>query len=186
MPPRAPACSSRSLLPRRRARVRGWDSPRCTESSANTAATSRCTVSSAPARRSRSTCHAPRRPPSLDGSSGPRKRAAAVKRFSWSRTRPRSGTRSEEHTSELQSPDQPSFPTRRSSDLLGLATVYGIVRQHGGHIALYSELGTGTTFKIYLPRAEASAEPGRVKRPAETRGGSETILLVEDEAPVRD
>src|SRR5438034_702866 len=68
-----------------------------------------------------------------------------------------------------------------------LATVYGIVRQHGGHIALYSEVGRGTTFKIYLPRAaEAAAEPERRKQPAETRGGTEMILLVEDEAPVRD
>jgi two-component system, cell cycle sensor histidine kinase and response regulator CckA len=69
---------------------------------------------------------------------------------------------------------------------LGLATVYGIVRQAGGHIWLYSEPGEGTTFKIYLPRTmdppEAVAVPLSIPR---QQGGSETILLVEDEPAVR-
>jgi PAS domain S-box-containing protein len=72
---------------------------------------------------------------------------------------------------------------------LGLATVYGIVKQSGGYIWVYSEPGHGTTFKIYLPRIEEeSAAAGRDVRP-DTRSlqrGSETVLLVEDEKGVRD
>jgi PAS domain S-box-containing protein len=71
---------------------------------------------------------------------------------------------------------------------LGLATVYGIVRQSGGHIYVYSEPGLGTTFKIYLPRAAASelvATP-EIGTRAFAGGGSETILLVEDAQDVRE
>jgi two-component system cell cycle sensor histidine kinase/response regulator CckA len=72
---------------------------------------------------------------------------------------------------------------------LGLATVYGIVKQSGGYIWVYSEPGHGTTFKIYLPRIEEeSAAAGRDARP-DTRSlqrGSETVLLVEDEKGVRE
>lgn len=69
---------------------------------------------------------------------------------------------------------------------LGLATVYGIVAQAGGHIDLYSEPGLGTVFKLYLPATESS-----VASPAESdfeprRGHGETILLVEDEPAVRE
>ncbi|MBZ0120135.1 MAG: PAS domain S-box protein, partial [Sandaracinaceae bacterium] len=69
---------------------------------------------------------------------------------------------------------------------LGLATVYGIVRQSGGHIWVYSEPGRGTSFKVYLPRAQGSAQP-LPERPASTRPkpGTETILVVEDEPSVR-
>lgn len=69
---------------------------------------------------------------------------------------------------------------------LGLATVYGIVKQAGGHIWLYSEAGEGTTFRIYLPRTAEFSEAVVVETAQCGRsGGSETILLVEDEPIVR-
>ncbi|MGH7725128.1 MAG: PAS domain-containing protein [Candidatus Eiseniibacteriota bacterium] len=68
---------------------------------------------------------------------------------------------------------------------LGLSTAYGIVRQLGGNIWVYSEPGRGTTFKIYLPRVfEPQAPPPRLTPPADARG-AETILIVEDEPDVR-
>jgi PAS domain S-box-containing protein len=69
---------------------------------------------------------------------------------------------------------------------LGLATVYGIVKQSGGYIWVYSELDLGTTFKVYLPRVEAPAEA--VREPAAPTGtpiGTETVLLAEDDAMLR-
>jgi PAS domain S-box-containing protein len=70
---------------------------------------------------------------------------------------------------------------------LGLSMVYGIVKQSGGHIWVYSEPGFGTTFKIYLPRTDEVAEvvPLRAEWPELPRG-TETVLLVEDEELVRD
>jgi CheY-like chemotaxis protein len=70
---------------------------------------------------------------------------------------------------------------------MGLATVYGIVKQSGGSIYLYSEPGRGTTFKIYLPRADhVGIEPADLVEPAQaTRAGLATVLLVEDDPAVR-
>jgi PAS domain S-box-containing protein len=69
---------------------------------------------------------------------------------------------------------------------LGLATVYGIVRQLGGQVMVYSEVERGTSFKIYLPRLEAAADQLQVAAAAgPPPGGTETVLLVEDEPALR-
>jgi PAS domain S-box-containing protein len=68
---------------------------------------------------------------------------------------------------------------------LGLATVFGIVQQTGGHVGLYSEPGRGSTFKIYLPRTDRVPDAARAAGAPAMMRGSETILLVEDEEQVR-
>lgn len=84
---------------------------------------------------------------------------------------------------------EPFFTTKEvgKGTGLGLATCFGIVKQNGGHICAYSELGVGTTFKIYLPQVEGVATPLVRPEPIDILAqGTETILLAEDEITVRD
>jgi len=83
---------------------------------------------------------------------------------------------------------EPFFTTKEvgKGTGLGLATVFGIVEQHQGWIEVESVVGAGTTFHIFLPRHDATADTAFIQRPKpRERGGKETILLVEDEASVR-
>ncbi|HEY0704330.1 MAG TPA: PAS domain S-box protein [Candidatus Acidoferrales bacterium] len=86
---------------------------------------------------------------------------------------------------------EPFFTTKEKGKGtgLGLATVYGIVKQSGGYVWVYSEPGRGTSFKVYLPRIEEETPLPNVDIPAKSRAnprGSETVLLVEDEKGVRE
>lgn len=81
---------------------------------------------------------------------------------------------------------EPFFTTKPSGTGLGLSTVYGIVRQSGGHVWVYSEVGVGTTFKVYLPVSGAPADDPVTDTPVAVVDGHETVLVVEDESAVRE
>jgi signal transduction histidine kinase/ActR/RegA family two-component response regulator len=82
---------------------------------------------------------------------------------------------------------EPFFTTKASGkgSGLGLSMVYGFIKQSRGHIAFSSEVDRGTAFRIYLPRSAAELADGALRRPAEMTGGSERLLVVEDDPQVR-
>jgi CheY-like chemotaxis protein len=83
---------------------------------------------------------------------------------------------------------EPFFTTKAEGEGtgLGLATVYGILRQHNGWVTVYSEVGQGAVFRIYLPAVETRAkEKAQRETSPEAMGGTETLLVVEDESAVR-
>ncbi|MGD9489038.1 MAG: PAS domain S-box protein [Calditrichaceae bacterium] len=83
---------------------------------------------------------------------------------------------------------EPFFTTKEAGKGtgLGLATVYGIIKQNGGSIFVYSEPGNGTSFKVFWPCSDEMARQLEAKEKATLKGGSETILVVEDDADVRE
>jgi two-component system cell cycle sensor histidine kinase/response regulator CckA len=92
----------------------------------------------------------------------------------------------EEAMKQIFEPFFTTKPTGRGAGL-GLATVFGIVQQSGGHVEVFSHVGRGSTFKVYLPRVDASeATPAPAPPVTEApRGGDETVLVVEDDEPMR-
>jgi two-component system, cell cycle sensor histidine kinase and response regulator CckA len=96
------------------------------------------------------------------------------------------GTGMDEHTRDRIF--EPFFTTKPpgKGTGLGLSTVHGIVQQSGGSITVYSEVGLGTTFTILLPRVDDLSARTKAPRVADVPRGSEAILVVEDERPVRD
>jgi CheY-like chemotaxis protein len=82
---------------------------------------------------------------------------------------------------------EPFFTTKEpgKGTGLGLSTVHGIVKASGGHLAVSSELGRGTTFRVYLPRAEEPSSPQAAPAEGDAPRGTETVLVVEDEGMLR-
>src|SRR5262249_13202139 len=83
---------------------------------------------------------------------------------------------------------EPFFTTKETGKGtgLGLSMVFGFIKQSGGHINVYSELGIGTTFRMYLPRGRKGTVAGEAAPAAAVRSGTETILVVEDNAQLRE
>jgi two-component system, cell cycle sensor histidine kinase and response regulator CckA len=83
---------------------------------------------------------------------------------------------------------EPFFTTKEvgKGTGLGLSTVYGVVKQSGGNVWIYSQLGRGTTLKIYLPRVDEAEPVFAESVQAAVTSGAETVLLVEDEPALRD
>ncbi len=82
---------------------------------------------------------------------------------------------------------EPFFTTKEAGrgTGLGLAMVYGAIKQHGGHVDVHSELARGTTFQVFLPQVEAEPDAAPADGPAPDASGSEALLLVEDDVRIR-
>ncbi len=83
---------------------------------------------------------------------------------------------------------EPFFTTKEAGKGtgLGLSIAYGIIKEHNGYILVYSRLGTGTTFRVYLPLIESAEQKYAIPQYREPQGGGETILIAEDDALVRE
>ncbi|HRD99612.1 MAG TPA: ATP-binding protein, partial [Rubrivivax sp.] len=92
-----------------------------------------------------------------------------------------------EHLNQVFEPFFTTKPKGKGTGL-GLAMVYGFIKQSAGHVSIYSEAGHGTTVKLYLPRAPVGASPASPAPPAQApvEGGSERVLVVEDDELVRE
>ena len=106
-------------------------------------------------------------------------------RFAWFTVTDTGTGIAPEHRSHLFEPFFTTKPVGKGTGL-GLATVYGIIQQHRGWVEVSSTVGSGTTFKIFLPAVEPPPEMKSASAESIVAGGSETIFLVEDDRAVRD